>query len=160
MSLGGFGLTSLLDSNSNFFDSGLPVYYRTQNFDSAAVGEGVSEMGFAVTPASGSFTPGTTDVKICPQPAVKLLTLKMISDAIAGGSALRQGARTFSISHSWVQSIQTKMGFDNPRQVFNDKSVVGFYHDNLLFQIVSFVHNDVYGTVINWDILCNANEVK
>lgn len=162
--LASFALTSLINSNSAYFDSGLPVYYRTQNFDEALVGEGISEMGFQVMPsiysASGFFVTGTTDKEICPQPAVKLLTMKMIADAQQAGSALRVGARTFNISHSWVQSIQVAKGYDNPRQVFIDRSVVGFYHDGLLFQIVSYVHNDLYGGIIDWDVICNANDIK
>lgn len=162
--LSSFGMRSLLDSNSDFFDAGLPVYYRTANFDAVSVGQGIDEMGFQVVPAisgvSGMWTTGTKDYMICPQPSVKLLTMKQLADGLASGYSLRTGARTFNISHSWVQKIQTKMLYSNPRQVFNNPHVVGFYHDGLLFQIVSFVHNDMYGGIIDWDIICNANEIK
>jgi hypothetical protein len=163
--LGGTSLRRLSDSNSRFFRAGLPIYYRTANFDATTVGQGVAEMGFTVTaPPVIGFNSGTTDVKICPQPGVTLLTLKELSDAINSGAALREGARRISISHTWVWYIYEAnyiaKGWTNPRQVFNDPSVVGFYHDGLLFSIVSFVHNDMYGTPINWDVVCNANEIK
>lgn len=168
--LNSFALTSLLDANSNYFQPGLPVYYRTQNFDEASVGEAISEMGFQTSPSaydasggysvSGEWQTGTADVMVCPQPGVDSLTLKMISDAVKAGTALRVGAKRFSISHSWVASIQTQMLYANPRSVFNDPHVVGFYHDGLLYSIVSFTHNDMWGAIINWDVLCNANDIK
>lgn len=161
MCMNGLAITSLLDANSNFFSAGLPVFYRIRNFNEAAVGESVSEMGFQVTPlVTGGPVPGTTDSQICPQPSVELLSLRMIADAVKAGTALRFGARKFNISHSWVQKIQVAAGYANPRSVFNDKVVVGIYHDGLLFEIMSFTHNDVYGAIISWDLLCNANDIK
>lgn len=161
MCMNGLAITSLLDANSNFFSPGLPVFYRIRNFDEASVGEAVSEMGFQVTPPlTGTLVPGTTDSQICPQPAVELMSLRAIADATKAGSTLRLGARRFNISHSWVQRIQVAAGYSNPRSVFNDKAVVGIYHDGLLFEIVSITHNDVYGGIISWDLLCNANDIK
>jgi hypothetical protein len=160
--LAAFALTSLSDSNASFFNPGLPVFYRTKNFDEATVGEGVSEMGFTVSPVltGAQFTPGTTDVQICPPPGIRMLTTKQLADATVAGTNLRAGARIFSISHTWVASIQAAMSYANPRQVFNDPSVVGLFHDGLLFELVSFVHNDMYGNIINWDVTVNGNEIK
>jgi hypothetical protein len=157
--LAGLGLVSLLDSSANFFDPGLPVYYRTKNFSETLAGPAISEMGFSVVAPSGGQVPGTTDTQICPQPGVKMLTTKQLADAKIAGTNLRAGARVFSISNSWVQRIQLAKGYINPRSVFNDPSVVGLYHDGLLFEFASFVHNDMYSTIINWDVICNANEL-
>jgi hypothetical protein len=159
--IAGLALTNLLDTTNNFFDPGLPVYYRTKNFVETTVGQAVSEMGFTIVPPlTGANIPGTTDVQIYPQPGIKMLTTKQLADAKTAGVNIRAGARTFSFSHSWVLAMQIAKGFANPRQVFNDPSVVGFFHDGLLFELVSFVHNDMYGTAINWDVICNGNEIK
>jgi hypothetical protein len=87
------------------------------------------------------------------------MTLKQIADATAAGSELRMGARSVTVSHTWVKSIQLANGYSNPNQVFTDDSVVGFYHDRLLYQIVSYTHRDLYGDYVDWNCLCNANEI-
>lgn len=159
--LASLGILTLQDNNADFFNSGLPVYYRTRNFDVNRVGVAVNEFGFTWNPinTSGALTPGTTDVKIYPQPSVKLLTQKQISVAQKANVALRTNGRMLNISHSWVQSIQLANNFSDPRQVFIDKSVVGFVTDNLLLEIVSYIHNDVYGEIMNWDVICNGSEL-
>lgn len=158
--LSGLFLTKLIDSQATFFSPGIPVYYRTKNFNEIAAGESVSEMGFAVPAVSGGQTPGTTDTQIFPQPGIRMMTPKQLADSLAAGVTVRAGARVFNFSNSWVYGIMTANGWTNPRQVFNDPSVVGFFHDNLLFQIVSFVHNDMYGEIVNWDVICNGNEIQ
>jgi len=159
----GMGMRRLVDANQRFFRGGLPVFYVVKNFDEA--GEDFAEMGFEFIPSvtgalvSGGLV-GTTQTVIAPPPSVILMTNKQISDAVAAGSALRMGARSITVSHTWVKAIQAAKSYNNPRQVFNDPSVVGFYHDNLLFSVVSFTHRDVYGDLIDWQCLCNANEIK
>lgn len=159
--LSGFGLTSLLDSAANYFDASLPVYYRYRNFDPIEVGEAVSEMGFTTSPnVSGEYIGGTTDLQLCPSPGIRSLTLKQLADAKAAGANLRSGAKVLSISQTWVASIQAKFGFNETKQVFIDPSVVGFVYDGLLLEIVSYLHNDMYGAIINWDVICNGNDIK
>ena len=159
--LGAFWLTTLLDSNANFFVPSLPVYLRYKNFNLADVGPSVNEMGFTLSPViSGQFVPGTSDIQILPPPGIRELTLKQLSDAKALGANLRIGARVLSFTHTWVSAIQTLKGYADPKQVFIDPSVVGIVTDNLLYEIVSYVHNDMYGSIINWDVICNCNEIK
>jgi len=149
-----FGLTFLLDSQARIYRSGLPVYYRTKNFNQANTLAG--EMGFKVADVNAS----TNDSMVCPQPAIAIMSSRMLQEAIANGVALRAGARVLTISQTWVAQIQVANNFANPRQVFNDNSVVGFVSDGLLFQPVTLDHVDLYGAIISWNVNCNANEIK
>jgi hypothetical protein len=157
----GYGITSLIDSQNSFWGAGLPVFYRTRNYDLDTIGEGVREMGFSVVATTGAIiSGGIVDRQICPQPSIKQLPMRFIEDAISSGVALRWGAKTMNLSHSFVAAQQQRMGLDDPKKIFTDDRFIGFYHDSLLFEVVSYVHNDLFGTIIDWDIIIQANELK
>lgn len=155
----GFGIRRLLDSNQRLFQgTSAPVFYVMQNFDVS--GQHWANMGFTFTPSTPSANTGTTSIKVVPPPSSISMTLKQIAEANKFNLSLRTGARMFQISHTWVKMVQRLRAFTNPRQIFMDKSIVGFQYDNMLFQIVSYVHNDVFSDTVDWIVLCNASELS
>jgi hypothetical protein len=156
--IGNLGIRRLVDANARFFAAGVPVYYRTRNFDVSNTDAG--EMGFQYVPAITGANTGTDDVQICPQPHIIPMNMRMIEAAQAAGAAIRFGAKQIFISHTWVQSVQLAKNFISPLEVFNDKSVVGFVIDGILYEIASFVHNDLYGQILDWTVIINGNDIK
>jgi hypothetical protein len=159
MPFGAYGIRRLLDAGQRFSRNGLPVYLRVQNYISNPA---VEELGFVFTPSvTGNIVnEGTSDLAINPPPTIKLMSMHSVAMAQTAGVALRAGARNVTISHTWVKARQIELGYSDPRQVFNDASVVGIVTDNLLLEIVSYIHNDSFGQIIEWIVMCNASELS
>lgn len=143
-----------MDAHQNWTGEGLPVYLRVQNSDDSA--QDYVDTGFEVTVTTPYLLTGagTQDLLVIPPPLVEPLSLMDIG--IMGGK-LMFGARKFTISHTWVMQQMAQMGYQNPLMVFNDPSrVIGLYHDNQVWTIEQVNHIDLGGTILYWEILCNA----
>ena len=152
----GFGARFIFDAHQNWTGEGLPVYLRTQNADDSA--QDYADTGFEVTVTSPALLAGagTTDTLVQPPPLVEPLSLMDIG--IMGGK-LQFGARKFTVSHTWVMQWMIANGYSNPLDVFLDPSkVIGFYHDNQLWQIRQCNHIDLGGATLYWEIMCDASQ--
>lgn len=158
--LGAFGLRRLLDANQRFTQAGLPVFLRVKNYQEDAALSDIEEVGLTFTPTASGAQTGTTDIQIRPQPEITLVSMHNLAMAVSAGVALRAGARTVIISHTWVLSRQRQLGYQTPKQVFTDKSVVGFVSDNLLLEAVDITHAEDFGEIISWRVLCNTSELS
>lgn len=159
---GAFGLRRLLDANQRFTAAGLPVYLRVKNFQENVTMVDAEEVGLSFTPTvTGAITTGTTDILIDPPPEITIVSMHNLGMAAAAGVALKAGARTITISHTWVAARQAQMGYNTPQQVFNDKSVTGIVTDNLLLEPVDITHpDDAFDEIISWRLLCNCSELS
>lgn len=157
---GGFGLRRLLDANQRFTAAGLPVYLRTKNFQENATLSDVEEVGLTFTPTVTGALTGTTDTQILPTPEITIVSMHNLGMAVAAGVALRAGARTITISHTWVLARQKALGYTTPQQVFTDNSVVGIVSDNLLMNPLDITHEDAFGEIISWRLVCNTSELS
>lgn len=157
---GNFGIRRLLDQQLRFMKPGPDTWLRVKNFND--VGQDYAEMGFAFVPsASGAQTPlGYTDLKIWPQPVVRLMSMHNVAQAQAAGMSLREGSRIVMVSHTWVSKRQAEMGYSNPRQVFEDPSVIGLVTENVIVSIESLMPDYAYGVYTSWHIQGNSNELQ
>ena len=155
MPYGAFGLRRTLDASQRFFRAGLPVYLRMKNFNDNPIW---ADLGLTFTPTTPNTPIGTQDFSINPPPDINILGMHSLAMAQASGFQLRAGARKVNISHTWVLMMQNMLQYSIPQQVFNDPHVVGIVTDNLLLEVVTMSHEDAFGEVIQWNLLCNASE--
>ena len=157
MPFGAYGIRRLLDANQRFCRGGLSVYLRTKTFTDNPV---ITATGLTFVPTTPNTPVGTRDTLITPPPEIKLINMHSLAMAIASGVQLRQGARKVTVSHTWVRAIQIQQNYSDPKQVFNDPSVVGFVSDGLLMEVVDIIHKDAFGEIIEWVITCNTSELS
>lgn len=148
-----FGLQRLVDSNQRVFGNGVPVYYVYDLFDLKAAE--FTELGRGFATGNG----GTQSKLIDPPPQVSATTLSYVSAAITAGVALRTGSVRFTISDTWVVSMQRERGFATPKQVFEDRSVEGLHYQGTLYTIVRASSNEGDQNTLSWDVLCNGPDV-
>jgi hypothetical protein len=154
----GFGARFLLDAHQRFMQEGLPVYLRIQNSDDSA--QAYADVGFEVA-VTGSLATGagTTDIKISPPPSVQALDLHEIG--IMGWQQLQFGATRFLISHTWVLEQMDAQHYTNPYSVFRDpKRVIGIVYNEQLYTIESITPEEMGGTTLYWNIVCNAPQLN
>lgn len=154
MSIGGasaWGLRSLADTFLRYFQPGLPVYLRTQNFSTTA-GD-FSALGFQVSVTGGPA--GINDQLITPPADVQEVSLHNIGIL---GARLNFGARTFIVSHTFVLNQMQLLGYTDPYQVWRDESVIGLVYNQRLFTIESITHEDVGGLPTLWKLIGNSQE--
>jgi hypothetical protein len=147
-----WGIRSLADTFLRYFQPGLVCYLRIQN--QVMQPNDPSALGFMPTVTGGPT--GFQDIQILPPPDVKEVSLHNIG--IMGGK-LRFGARTFLISHSFVQQRMDDMNYSDMWSVWRDPTVVGLYYDGRLFSIESITHEDVGSEPTLWMLVCNASDI-
>ena len=80
--------------------------------------------------------------------------------AVQSGIALRQGARIVMVSNTFVAQRALQLGFQaDPKQVFEDPTVIGIVVNGLIVSIESVVVDYTYGESATWHILGNAADV-
>lgn len=147
----GVGMQMLQDSQLRWKNTTTPVYLRLKNFE-PPTGQQWAMLGFSISP-SGSV--GTTDVLIDPPPTMNTMSLHNIG-ILAG--KLRFGAKSFLISSTFVNAQQAALGLTDPKLVFT--LCVGLVNENMLYSIEDIQHETVAGQIINWQLICNANELR
>ena len=148
----GFGVRFLYDAHLRYFRPGLPCALRIQNYTTP--NQGFAELGFEFTP-TGAMQPeqtGFTDVPI--KPPVEVWT-SGAKGGKAGDIGLNQVrfmyyARTFYVSHTFVQNRMNSQGFSDPYQVWRDPSVMGLFYDKRLHKIDSVDYEQIAGVTIAW----------
>lgn len=145
-----WALRNMMDNWLRYFQPGLPVYLRVQNVSVDT--EDAFALGFQPTVSGDS---GITDYLI--SPPAEVLPVSTHDIGMSGGR-LQFGAKTFSISNTWVLQRMSQMGYTDPYQVWRDPSVVGFYHDGRLYAIESVVHRDLASQAVIWQLVCNSLE--
>lgn len=149
-----FGAQRLLGAHQRFIRSGLPTYLRFKNFADTQTAQW-SELGFAITPVSG--TTGTVDILISPPPSSSMISVHNIG---MSEGKLRFGARLFQVSQEFVSAQMAALGYTDPRQVWIGAKTVGLITENLLFSIEDIKERYVCGTQVAWILTCNANELR
>ncbi len=84
-------------------------------------------------------------------------TLPLRNIGIAGGK-LRFGAKCILISSTFVDAQAALLQFTDPKQVFNQ--CIGIVNENMLYSVEDMQHEMVGGRIINWILICNANELR
>jgi hypothetical protein len=145
----------LVDGQQRFTRAGLEVYLRVQNF--APQGD-FQEMGVPYVTTEGS---GYTDILIDPPPQV--VDVSMHNIGMSGGKLLL-GARSFIVSHTFVQVMREKNpGIPDDIAVwFNwdgQTPVVGIVYENRMHEIVLYTHKEIAGETVSWKLTCNRVDV-
>jgi hypothetical protein len=146
-----WGLRSLADGFFRYFQPSSPVYLRRQNQLNSP--NDYSALGFQPTVSGGPT--GFTDLLVDPPADVKEVSLHNIG--ILGGR-LNFGARTFLISHTFVQAVMDDEDYTDPYQVWRDPSVIGLYYQKRLFSIESITNETVGGYITLWYLIGNSDE--
>ncbi len=149
------GLRFMVDGQQRFTRAGLEVYLRLQNFPSTGASQ---ELG---VPNIATQQTGYTDILIDPPPQVTDVSIHNIG---MSGGKLRFGARTFQVSHTFVQRIreQNPNVPDDIAVWFNFDGatpVLGIMYENRMHDIVSYTHREVAGETISWRLTCNRVDV-
>jgi hypothetical protein len=155
---GPYGILRLVDQNMRNFDNGVSVYYVQESYSLNDFE--FTEIGLSYTPpiTGGNDLPNPQPIQtlIAPPPQVSSLSARQIADAQKLGMALREGARKFTISDTWVQAQVASMALADPRQLWYSQYCRGIQYLNTLYQVVTGVPNDGMGGLLSWDVLCNA----
>lgn len=161
---GNFGIRRLIDQQLRFLRSGGQndtVFIRYKNFNDN--NQPYSWMGFAFTPTAsgGTYKPGYTDFLISPPPTIRLVSMHNLGMAAQAGMNLRKGARSLMVSQTFVKAQMQLMGFSEPRQVFEDTSVIGLIvgkNASIVLSIESVFPDYIWGSESVWHLLCNGIE--
>ncbi len=62
------------------------------------------------------------------------------------------------LSATFINAQAARLQFTNPEDVF--RQCLGLVNDGKLYSIEDIQHEQVSGTIINWMLVCNANEMK
>ncbi len=147
-----YGLRRLQDLQLGYKRTATPAYLRYRNFTSIG-NQQFAQLGFTIRPTADPV--GTNDVLIDPPPTMSTLPLKNIG--IAGGK-LRFGAKCILISSTFVDKQARQLSLADPKLVFNQ--CLGIVNENMLYSIEDMQHEMVGSAIINWVLICNANEIR
>jgi hypothetical protein len=153
------GLRMMVDDHQRFTRGGLEVFLRLQNFQPTGDFE---EMGVPYVPTgTAAAQTGYTDILIDPPPQV--IDVSMHNIGMSGGKLLI-GARTFQVSHSFVQNMRDKFpGIPDDISVwFNwdgNTPVMGIMYENRMHDIVLYTHREIAGETVSWKLTCNRVDV-
>lgn len=149
-----YGMQRLQDSQLAYKRTATPAYLRYKKF--ADIGGNLfAQLGFSIRPDPTTNATGTKDVLIDPPPTMSTLPLKNIG--IPGGK-LRYGAKSIMISSTFVDAQAALLGFDDPKLVFNQ--CLGIFNEKMLYSIEDIQHEMFGGAILNWILVCNANELR
>jgi hypothetical protein len=151
----GAGVQRLVDAHLRFVRAAAPVCLRLRNFPDVQEYPW-SQLGFAIAP-TGTLETGTTDIVICPPPAIRMISVHNIGQSMG---KLRFGARMFFISATFVENQMREQGLTDQTLVWRGSNVVGLVTDGLLFSIEDVAHEEVGGRTIAWTLMCNAGELR
>lgn len=140
------------DCHLSFSKPGLKVYLRVKNAEDSSMD--YVRLGFQWSPTGAQAT-GYTDILIQPPPDVVAVSANMIG---VSGGRLTLGANHFIISHTFVLNRMATMGYTDARQVFRDKSVIGFVYDRRIFAIEDLLPDSISDQHIRWDVTANMVE--
>ena len=149
-----YGLQRLQDLQQNLLRTSAPAWIRYRNFGDVR-NKQWAMLGFSITPDPANAPVGTTDVQIVPWPSHNPLSLHNIG---MSGGKLRFGAVSFFISATFITGQAALLQFDDPYKVW--EQVLGIVCENKLYSIEDIQHEDISGSLINWILLCNANELR
>lgn len=149
-----YGLRRLQDLQLNYKRTTTPAYLRYRAFGDIGNRQ-FAQLGFTIRPDPNVNPVGTTDVPIVPAPTMATMPLRNIG--IVGGK-LRFGAKSIMISSTFVDAEAARLQFTDPKQVFNQ--CLGIVNENMLYSIEDMQHEMVGGRIINWMLVCNANEIR
>jgi hypothetical protein len=151
----------LLDANLRFLQAGHPTWLRVRNFPDIQ-SQPYAQLGFSISPTGQYGQTGTTDISIQPPAAVEPISSYNIGKSMG---MLREGAKQFVISATWVDQQVRRMGgvVNNPTDedlVFRGPQVVGLLYENSIFQIAKYQKKQLGSKTISWIIQANGAEVR
>lgn len=151
------GARWMIDAHQRFWRTTGPVFLRLKNFLDAQVQGGLqsTSLGFSVT--GGITNPGYKDVAILPPPSQTAVSQHSIAMSMG---VLRFGARSFFVSHTFVQTQMTAQGLTDPSLVWRGTNVVGLVSEGRLYSIVQYLPEYLSGDIISWSLLANVGELR